>query len=109
MTPDCYSLTALSIAGSVVQFVDFAITVVSKGNRIYRSGDGLSDKHHDLEIVCKDLLMLTAKLELGANKFANSATSSSSNSAIENLSEEAAAIAKQLLEYLNKVKVQGRF
>ena len=49
-------LTALSIAGSVVQFVDFAITVVSKGNRIYRSGGGLSEKHHDLEIVCKDLL-----------------------------------------------------
>jgi hypothetical protein len=48
-------LTALSVAGNIVQFVDFAIRIVAKGNYIYHSSDGY------LEMVTEDLLLLTKK------------------------------------------------
>ena len=34
------ALAALSVASSVVQFVDFSVKVISKGNKYYRSTDG---------------------------------------------------------------------
>lgn len=33
--------TALTVASSVVQFVDFSIKIISKGNQYYKSADGV--------------------------------------------------------------------
>ena len=55
-------ITALGVAGSIVQLVDFGIKVVSKGNKIYHSGDGSTAENHDLENVANDLVLIQTRL-----------------------------------------------
>lgn len=56
-------ITAIRIAGSIVQFVDFGLKVVSKGNHIYRSGDGSLSEDHDPEVLTKDLVLFNARMQ----------------------------------------------
>ncbi len=54
-------LTAVSLAGTVVQFVGFSVDLISKSHEAYRSGsttDGL-----ELEHVVKDLMDLNERLQ----------------------------------------------
>jgi hypothetical protein len=55
-------ITALGVAGTIVQFVDFGIRVVSKSNKIYHSGDGSLAENYDLEKVANDLVVIQTQL-----------------------------------------------
>jgi hypothetical protein len=101
-------LSALSIAGTVVQFVDFGLNVVSKGRRIYRSGDGTLSEYHDLEILTNDLLTLQAKLRCSLPSHAPDKKSSPDDVALETLCTTSDDLAGTLLEKLNMAKAQGR-
>jgi hypothetical protein len=48
-------LTALSLAGNIIQFVDFACKLFSKGWEIYDSAAGLSVGDQQLETIANDL------------------------------------------------------
>ncbi|KAH6684057.1 hypothetical protein B0J14DRAFT_555059 [Halenospora varia] len=102
-------LSALSIAAAVVQFVDFGIKVVSKGNQIYRSGDGSLDENHDLEIVTNDLLVLQTKLDQTGQRTDLDGRPTEDEVILRRLSTTANELAKKLLTRLNMVKAQGRF
>ena len=56
-------ITALGVAGNVVQFIDFGLKVTSKAREIYRSVDGALEENVDLEVVTGDLAAITQKLE----------------------------------------------
>ena len=56
------ALAALSVASSVVQFVDFASKLVSKGNSYYRSTDGVEEEHAKLEGAAKNLSRISEDL-----------------------------------------------
>jgi hypothetical protein len=56
-------LTALSVAGSLVQFIDFSTRLVSKGRQIYRAVDGALDENKEIELVAADLVKLVKKLD----------------------------------------------
>jgi hypothetical protein len=101
--------TALGIASSVVQFVDFSINVVSKGNKIYHSGDGSLAENHDLEAVANDLLLLQTKLQQSVRPASSETQLAEDDRALEDLGEAAKALASKLLERLNMAKAQGRF
>ena len=49
-------LTALSLAGNVVQLVDFSAKVVSESRQIYQVGSVI--QNDELEIISNDLLVL---------------------------------------------------
>jgi hypothetical protein len=55
-------LTAIGLAGNIVQFIDFSLTIVSKASEIRQSADGVPRENHDLEIVTKNLVAITARL-----------------------------------------------
>lgn len=56
-------LTALSLASSIVQFIDFGSTLVKKGNEIYQSADGSLSKNLEIETAATSLLTLTNGLK----------------------------------------------
>jgi len=56
-------ITALGVAGNVVQFIDFGLNATSKAREIHRSADGALAENVDLEVVTKDLAVVAQKLE----------------------------------------------
>lgn len=102
-------ISALGIAGCIVQFVDFGIKIVSKGNKIYHSGDGSLAENHDLELVANDLVVIQTKLRCSLRPLDISGRLSEGDQALGDLSTAADQVAGVLLDRLNKVKAQGRF
>ena len=106
-------ISALGIAGNIVQFVDFGIRVVSKSCHIYRSADGRLSEDLDLEVVTSDLLVLQSRLQMPLQcSTANAGTESQiidDAQALQALCEACAKLSVNLLEKLNMAKAQGRY
>ncbi|KAL8830632.1 MAG: hypothetical protein Q9170_005650 [Blastenia crenularia] len=102
-------LSGISLAGAILQFVDFGLRTVSKGMQIYRSVDGALTENLDLEAVTNDLLVIQAKLQCSPPPSDMPSMPSKDAQAFESLSATAAKAAEKLLERLNMVKAQGRF
>jgi hypothetical protein len=56
-------LSALSVAASAIQFIDFSSKIVSKRRHIYKSADGILREDAEVENVVTQLQALTSKLE----------------------------------------------
>ena len=102
-------ITALGVAGSIIQLVDFGIKVVSKGNKIYHSGDGTTAENHDLENVANDLVLIQTRLRQSLHPFGAHGTLPEHEQALLDLGATSTRVAEELLEQLNKAKAQGRF
>jgi hypothetical protein len=100
-------LSALSIAGTVVQFIDFGLKVVSKGRSIYRSGDGTLSEYHAIDLLTNDLLTLQARLRCSIPSYTLDRESPSDDTALETLCTASSELAGTLLERLNMAKAQG--
>jgi Fungal N-terminal domain of STAND proteins len=55
-------LTAFSVAGTVVQFVDYTSKVFAKSSEIYKSTRGATQINEELQELATDLIDLTTKL-----------------------------------------------
>ena len=102
-------LSAVSLAGNILQFVEVGIRVVSKGHKIYRSVDGCLMENLDLEIVTSDLLVLQKKIQTSKLCEPVTGTEMDQSQALQTLAERCSDLAEELLEKLNKAKAQGRF
>lgn len=49
------ALAVVSLAGAILQFVDFTSKLISKGNHYYRSAEGLPEDHAEVELIKKTL------------------------------------------------------
>jgi len=56
-------VSALGVAAAVVQFVDYGTQIVSKGRKIYRSGDGTLAENVELEATSSRLRDLAAPIQ----------------------------------------------
>lgn len=56
------TLAAVSLAGNIVNFLDFGLKIVFKGREIYLANDGTLSEHNDLEAVTRDLLLLQTQM-----------------------------------------------
>ena len=68
------SIAVLGLAASIINIVDFATKVVSKGNKIYHAGDAGLSENHDLELATNDLLLLHNKLQVTSLELDNGTT-----------------------------------
>lgn len=104
-------LTALSVASSVIQFVDFGSKLLANGRQLYRSAEGVLTENVDLELVALDLQTLTTGLrrklpknrplkERGETRQPND-----DDEALDRLCERCVEIAEMLMERLEKLKV----
>jgi len=67
------ALAALSLAGNVVQFIQFTGQVITESRETYRSADDASTQHLDLETVAEDLQKLISPLQASTQASAGAA------------------------------------
>ena len=101
-------LSALSLAGTVVQFVDFTIKVMTKGREIYNSTSGSLAVNEELEIVTNDLLRLTERLKESTHPETQIKTLSMDEQALEAIAVNCTSIGQELLELWICSKHKGR-
>jgi hypothetical protein len=102
-------LAALSLASAILHFVDFSIKIVSKGYKIYHSGDGSLSENNDLEIVVNDLVLLQARLQCATTGSNTDNPFSKEEASLLSLRATANELAANLLDRLNMVKAQGKY
>lgn len=103
------ALAAVSLTANILEFLTFGLKVISKGQRTYRSNDGILTENADLEHVTSDLLVLQTKLQRDIDPVALRSDYSEEDEALRLLLEASNKAAKELLVRLNKAKGQGRF
>ncbi|KAK0103307.1 hypothetical protein ONS95_005337 [Cadophora gregata] len=97
-------LTALSLASNIIQLIDFTSRVVSNCRGIYKSADGALPEHRDLELVTEDIQRLSKRL---AEKCGASKMEQEQNQSLRALSEACISVSNEILQYLDKHKVEG--
>ena len=106
-------LTALSLAGNVIQFIDFSSKLVSKGREIYRSTDGALRDNLEIEIVTADFTKVVQRLmkHSGSETVATVATAISTDDTeleLRQICEMCRSVATEFLAKLQAVKVTGK-
>ncbi|PMD33834.1 hypothetical protein L207DRAFT_535085 [Hyaloscypha variabilis F] len=100
-------LTALSVAGNIVQFVDFSIKLVARGTELYNSADGASIGNAELEVIANDLQELNSRLQPSPPAPDTVKTNWTADTALHKLTEQCSTVAGELLQALNRLKVEG--
>jgi hypothetical protein len=105
-------LTTLSLAGTVVQFVDFGSTLLSCTRGLYKSKTGTLDANQELALVTTDLQALIDKLrravcpnDVGVAGYL-AKTADDDQERFQLICDEAAEVAKELIKGLNKLKIK---
>lgn len=107
-------LTALSVASSVIQFVDFGSKLLANGRQLYRSAEGVLTENVDLELVASDLHNLTMglKRKLPKNRAlgrpGKARQLNDDDEALDRLCERCVEIAETLMKLLEKLKVPNK-
>lgn len=95
-------LTALSLAGTVVQFVDFGSKLISASKELYAKTE--LDVHGQAALAANDILNYTIKLRRTLNE-PGTATLTEDDLALESICKGCDDLAHDLLERLNNLKV----
>jgi len=110
------ALTAISLAGNVVQFVGFLSELLSEGKEIYSSVEGSSQRMLELERTYQSLSHFTNILQQstskedhgGSSSYTQDATAVSSHTkALNALSEDCHRVCLDLLRTVRKLQVKG--
>lgn len=100
-------LSALSVASSVVQFVDFANKLVSGSYEIYQSATGEAERSYELRTITNRLVRLNKTLEKSLSDPPGQQLLPSEKDLLP-LCRKCTEVAKKLLDALNKLTVQSR-
>lgn len=96
-------LSAVGLAGTIVQFVDFSLKIVGEGVELYKSGS--LELNKQVEFTTRDLRNFTTKLRVQQSTHARDAVLSENDLALETLCHDCNEVAEQLLERLKKLEV----
>lgn len=94
-------LSALSLAATIVQLVDFTSKIVSKGYHIYNTTDTALPENAALEYIVTHLQNLNARLK-HHNRLS---CATKDKQALEDLSTNCTMVANEVVSRLNKLKV----
>ncbi|ORY14588.1 hypothetical protein BCR34DRAFT_479383 [Clohesyomyces aquaticus] len=105
-------LTALSLASSIIQIVDFTGKIISRSKEIYRSADGVLETVTVLEQAANQLQEMSADLKAGPPDLSEEEMKyqkpmSASERQLLQLSQEAKDISEEIVQAVNKIKVKG--
>jgi hypothetical protein len=95
-------LTAISLAGNVVQFVDVIAKIISKTQEL--SLHGATQAAYNAEIVIQDLLRLSKKLKDGA-RAASAIPQTDDDKALEELCNGCINLSERVMKRLDKLKL----
>lgn len=104
------ALTALSLAGNLVQFIDFSSKLLSKGREIYRSPDGALRDNLEIEIVTADFLKVVQRLMThpAAGTMVLVDNTNPAEFELRQICEMCKSTASELLAKLQEVKATGK-
>ena len=97
-------LSALSLAGNIVQFVDFGADLLSSARELYKSPVGSLLIHDEVALVTSDLEMLVNRLRSSMPPRLDSEANEAQWKALRELCDKAAAVADELLKRLGTLK-----
>ena len=105
-------LTALGLAGNLVQVIQFSYDIVSEGNKIYHDAGGVLDQNRTTEEVASDLSQLTQNLKAKQEvwRVAHGRTAlDPDETRLRDLCDRCVEVAFELQIQLNKLKAkEGR-
>jgi len=96
--------SALSLAGNIIQFVDFGAHLLSSARELYKSPVGSLAVHDEVALVTSDLEMLVSRLRSSTSPRLDSEASEAEWKALRELCNEAAVVADELLKRLGTLK-----
>jgi hypothetical protein len=97
-------LSALSVAVSVIQFVEFSSKIVSKARHIYSSPDGILRENYEKETISTRLQSLAEGLKVPL-KPKNDTVVTKQDQALQDICTECISLSDELLLQLDKLKV----
>lgn len=100
-------LTALSLASSIVQFVDFGSELVDKGYRRYKSADGSLVEDVNTETAVHHLVYLVSKLQ-HPSELNDAEPGQVEDQAFRALCTKCQLIGEELLSCLKSARVEGK-
>lgn len=98
-------LTALSLAGTICQFVDFSCKVLSATRHVYNSYDGDLTVNRELGLITNEIQDLTAKL---TRPMPSTGPLSPDEQKLKDLCVACNKVAAELIEKLNSLKARGQ-
>jgi hypothetical protein len=101
-------LSALSIAGNVVQFTEFAGKLLSKTRKIYNSADGALVENLELEAVARNLMELSSKISGSFRRQPQDKQLTWEETSLRTLCDNCVSVAEELLALLEKLRVKGK-
>lgn len=97
-------LSALSVAASVVQFLDFSSKIVSKGVQAYKSSDGALIDNAEIEEATQRLAQLSKTLETSMVP-GQGGVLSDTDQQLATICKSCVSVSSELIIYLEKLKV----
>jgi hypothetical protein len=95
------ALAVISLAGNIVQFVDFSIKLVSTGKELYQSADRALKENVELEEVTADLKLLSQTLTTSAPSYGIPEGGKS----LRKLADTCIQLADELIAHLESLKI----
>jgi len=99
-------ITALTVAGVVVQFVEISIKIVSKGYKIPKSANGALAENIEAEKLTDDLLILATRLESSTSSSFAYHKATADETSLEKMTIGCKAVASELLKALEQLKTK---
>ena len=100
-------LTALGLAGNLIQIVDFSCKLFSSSRSLYASATGTSSENIEIEAIAIDLERLNVNLQASLQTNNPCCQLSSSDQALVELSKACQNLARELIKALEDLKING--
>lgn len=101
-------ISALAIAGNVVQFTEFAGKLLSKTRKIYNSHDGALVENLELEAAARNLMDLSAQISNSCRTEVANVQLTSEDLNLRSVCDNCVNVAEELLRLLGKLKARGQ-
>jgi hypothetical protein len=102
-------LTALSVAGTIVQFADFGTRLFSEGKELYKSTQGALLANQQLQFVTADLRALVVKIEPWSCSMARARPlekeEAENQKWFQTVCDQAVKLAEDIIQRLDRLKV----
>lgn len=101
-------LSALSVAGNVVQFTEFTINLLSKSRKIFNSEEGALVENLELEAVARNLAELSGRIRETFPSQTRGQVLTYDDVNLKTVCDNCSAVAEELLAALGKLRLQGK-
>jgi len=101
-------LTAFSVAGTVIQFVDFSLQLFQRSEELYGSVGGALSVNKELDQTTHQILKLVEKLSQSLGPDGALGCQTNDEYTLAGLCDACKAVAREMISRLNDLKVKGR-